>query len=117
MNILLKRLILILLASVLAAVSNYFIFGWYNIIPWALAALLIGFLTRSQKESLILGAFFGYFLFFVYIILGYCGKTDLQSFVKFIAFDILFSLLGSLAGVIGAFIGNFGRRFFFKADT
>jgi hypothetical protein len=108
----LKIFVLIALASLLAAISKYFVHGWYNIIPWVIATLLVGFLAQSRKRYIINGAVFGYFLFFIYIILAYSGKTDPMSLVKFIAFAVIFSLVGSLAGIAGSFIGNFIRRKF-----
>jgi len=90
----------------LSFLSNYYIKGWYNIIPWAIAALLIGYFSGSRRDAIINGAIFGYFLFLFYILLGYGGKTDAGSIMKFIAFNILFSLVGAIAGMIGAFIGN-----------
>jgi hypothetical protein len=56
------------------------------------------------------GAIFGYFLFLVYILIGYGGKTDMKSIITITIFSLLFSLIGSVAGISGAFIGNFARK-------
>jgi hypothetical protein len=110
MKPILKRFVIVAVAIILAAISIYFIKGWFNVIPWALAAIFLGYLSPARKETIINGALFGYFLFLVYIILGYAGKTDTGSLIKFILFALLFSLIGSLAGIIGTLVGNFVKR-------
>jgi hypothetical protein len=101
-----KILIIIAAGALLAAISNYFITGWYNIIPWAIAALLVGWLSETRRKSILNGAVFGYVLFLVYIWQGYSGKTDAGSMLKFVAFDAGFSLVGAVAGVVGAVVGS-----------
>jgi uncharacterized membrane protein (UPF0136 family) len=71
-------------AVALGIVSYYFVQGWYNIIPWAIAALMVGYFSKNRRYSIINGAVFGYFLFLVYILVGYSGKTDTNSIIKFI---------------------------------
>ncbi|WP_096350783.1 hypothetical protein [Mucilaginibacter gotjawali] len=84
----------------------YLIYGWYNVFPWAIVALIIGYTGKNRRDGIINGAIFGYFLFLVYIYAGYKGRTDTSAMAKFILFDALFSLVGAFAGAIGAFIGN-----------
>jgi hypothetical protein len=105
-----KRIIVIACAILLAVISNYFIAGWYNIIPWSIAAIILGYLNLDRKGALINGALFGYFLFFVYILLGYGGKTDAISILRILLFAVLFSLIGAAAGIIGSLIGNYISR-------
>jgi len=106
MNNLATKLFIMAVAIGLSFLSYKLINGWYNVIPWAIAALLIGYFSGSRRMAIINGAIFGYILFLVYILLGYQGKTDTASIVKFIAFNLLFSLAGAIAGVIGAFMGD-----------
>ena len=101
-----KILVVIVAAATLATVSNYFFTGFYNIIPWSVAALIIGFAADSRRDIIITGAVFGYVLFVVYIWLGYNGKTDTGSMEKFALFDAAFSLVGGGCGIVGAFIGR-----------
>ena len=105
-----KRIAIILTSLLLGIISFYLFVGWYNIIPWTIVALLIGYLTSKRKDTIINGALFGYFLFLTYIITGYKGNMDKSSVVKFVLFLILFSLIGAIAGIIGALIGNFIRK-------
>jgi hypothetical protein len=109
MNYKLKHIIIIAGAILLGVFSNFYIVGWYNIIPWIIAALIIGYLSKGRKDTMINGALFGYFLFVAYILSGYNGKTDTVSILKFILFCLAFSLLGAAAGLVGTFIGNFIR--------
>ena len=89
----------------LGLLSYYLINGWYNVIPWAAAAVLTGYLCNTRKGSLINGAIFGYFLFLSYIIVGYRGHMDAGSLAKFGVFTVLFSLVGSAIGLVGGFGG------------
>ena len=81
------------------------IYGWINLIPWAIAVLLIGYLSKTKKASLINGAVFGYFLFVSYIFFGYKGNTALGPYTTFIFFMLGFSLIGAFAGLIGSYVG------------
>jgi uncharacterized membrane protein (UPF0136 family) len=101
-----KKLLPAASAVLLSILSYYFVKGWYNVIPWAIAAIIVGYLSQNRRASIINGAVFGYFLFLVYILLGYAGKTDTASILTFILFTLLFSLVGSIACVAGAFVGN-----------
>ncbi|HEY2583020.1 MAG TPA: hypothetical protein VGI43_14500 [Mucilaginibacter sp.] len=105
-----KRLVIVATAIILGIISCYFFVGWYNVIPWAIAALIIGLTSKNRRDSLINGAIFGYILFLLYIFIGYKGKTDVSVVFHFILFDILFSFLGAVAGAVGALLGNLLRR-------
>jgi len=99
------------LAGLLLGFITYrFLYGWYDVFPWAVVALIIGYISKSRRDSIINGAIFGYFLFLVYIYLGYRGKTDLNGTIRFILFDMFFSLVGAIAGGVGAFIGNWVKK-------
>jgi len=101
-----KKIIIGLFGVLIGLITFYFMYGWYDVFPWAVAVLIIGYTSKSRRSSIINGAIFGYFLFLVYIFAGYRGKTDAGSMIKFILFDMLFSLVGSLACAVGAFVGN-----------
>jgi hypothetical protein len=101
-----KKIIIGLSGVLVSLVTFYFMYGWYDVFPWAVAAFIIGYTGKNRRGSLVNGAIFGYFLFLVYIFAGYKGKTDAGSMIKFILFDIFFSLVGSLACAFGAFVMN-----------
>ena len=107
-----KKLLIGLAGLVLGLATYYLLYGWYDLFPWGIAALIIGYTSENRRNSVINGAIFGYFLFLVYIFLGYKEKTDTGSMIHFFLFDMAFSLVGSVAGVIGAFIGNYFKKKF-----
>jgi hypothetical protein len=107
-----KKILAGLSGILLGLISYYYFYGWYDIFPWAIAALIIGYTSENRRSSLINGGIFGYFLFLVYIFAGYKNKTGTSGFIYFILFDLFFSLVGSIAGIVGAFIGNFFKRKF-----
>jgi hypothetical protein len=104
------KLITIFLAILIAIISYYFLEGWFNIFPWTIFTLLIGFFSLGKREMIFNGALFGYFLFLSYIIIGYKGNFDKTSIMKFILFALTFSLVGAIAGIIGALIGSFFKN-------
>lgn len=100
------HIILVMAVGVLLAVGSfYYLAGWYNVVPWAIVSLIIGYRCNSIKQSLLLGAVFGYFLFLAYIFWSYSGKPDTPSLEKFILFDVGFSLIGAVVGAGGSFAG------------
>ena len=101
---------IIVISLLLGALSIFLFTGWYNIIPWSMALMLLGYLSPSRKGSLKSGAVFGYFLFFGYILVGYRGKLDASSLARFSLLLIGFSLLGAICGMAGAFLGHIFRR-------
>jgi hypothetical protein len=105
-----KKIIMGLFGVAVGIVTWYFMYGWYDVFPWAVAALIIGYTGKNRRESIINGAIFGYLLFLVYIYLGYRGKTDMASFFKFILFDVIFSLVGAICAVVGAYLGNLLKK-------
>jgi len=98
--------VIIVAAVAMAAVSNYFITGYYNLVPWVIIGFLIGFIGETRRNTIIFGAVLGYVLFLVYIYLQYHGKTDLKSMTIFMTIDMLFSLVGGGCGLVGALIGR-----------
>jgi hypothetical protein len=74
-------------------------------IPWAIIAILTGYLSPAKKDAIINGILFGYFLFLTYILIGYEGKMDSNSVRRIVLFSIAFSLVGGAAGFIGSAIG------------
>lgn len=106
----LQIIIVIAVAILLAIGSFYYLAGWYNVIPWAIVSLIIGYNCKTTRSSLLAGAIFGYFLFLTYIFMGYTGNIDSASMLRFILFDVAFSLIGAAIGAGGAFGGFWARK-------
>ena len=109
MGILLKRLLIMSVAILLAVLCNGTFVGWLNIVPWALAAIIVGQISINCWDVVINGALLGSLLFGAYIICGYKGNTDTNSIMGFSLYLIPLSIIGGLAGVAGAFIGYYIR--------
>jgi len=104
-----KRLPFIVAAIVLGFLSSRFVVGWYTTIPWVIATPIVGYLSKTRRDSLINGGLFGYVLFLSYTSSVYRGKTDAKSILLFIGFTLVFSLVGAIAGVVGGFVGNWSK--------
>ena len=107
-----RRLAIVITGVVVGLASYYFLLSlaWFNVMPWAIVTLIIGYLSNGRKDIILNGGLFGYTLFVVYILIGYEGKMDAESIRKILSFSLLFSLVGAAAGIIGAFIGNFIKK-------
>jgi len=69
---------------------------WATLIPWALGALSVGALCRSQREALIVGAAYGFVLGFSFMIAGYNGTDPVAGKVPF------FAIIGIVSAAFGA---------------
>ena len=106
-----KIRLLTVFSSIALGILSYLLFSsWYNIIPWMIAGVLVGFLILNRKQALINGALYGYFLFLSYVFIGYRGNQQTSQVIHFILVTLLYSLIGAIAGIVGAFIGNFILR-------
>jgi len=100
-----RILIIIVAGGVLGALSYFYLNGWYNVIPWAIASVFIGYKSSTMRSALIGGAVFGYVLFLVYTYVGYNGKNDLHGYIRFVLIDLGLSFIGAIVGVAGCFAG------------
>ena len=100
-----RILVIIIIAGLIGIGSYYYINGWYNEIPWAIASLIIGYRSDSARNSIINGLIFGYVLFLIYTYVGSAAKMDAGNYLHFILVDILLSLIGAIVGAAGSFAG------------
>src|ERR1700743_1993002 len=101
MKSIIPKLIAAVTGVLVGIASYYLINGWYNVIPWAVAAFFVGYFSKTRSNALVNGAVFGYFLFLAYIYIGYQGKTNTPALLKFILFDVGFSIVGAVIGLLG----------------
>ena len=104
------KIAIVILAILLAIISYYVFVGWFNVVPWAIVVLIIGYTCSRNRDAVVKGSLFGYFLFITYILIGYKGNMDDSGIIKIVLFSIFFSLVGAVAGAIGSLIGYFIRR-------
>jgi len=115
METMMKKIIMSLLGVALGIATYYFMYGWYDVFPWAVVALIIGYTSNIRRDSIINGSVFGYVLFLVYVFLGYKNKTGIEGMIRFVVFDMLFSLVGAICGAVGAYLGNLVKKRFGKS--
>lgn len=78
-----------------------------SLIPWAIAGLIVGWFAKSKKQSLVVGAIYGFFLSFVFMVAGYNGTRPL---IQVIPFFIGLGIFGALCGLVLSFIGCSTRK-------
>ena len=100
-----RILVIIIIAGLIGIGSYYYINGWYNEIPWAIAALVIGYRSDTVRNSIINGVIFAYVLFLVYTYVDSAAKMDAGNYLRFILVDVLLSLIGAIVGAAGSFAG------------
>lgn len=82
--------------------SKMLFLQWITLIPWGLGALIIGYLSKTKKQSLVDGSLYGFFLGFIFMIGQYNG-TD--SLITKVLFFVILGLVTALCSTIAGFIG------------
>ena len=82
--------------------------GGLTLLPWAVAALLIGWLSRDAKLAFVNGAIYGFVLSFVFMLAGYEGNEVVAK----LPFFVLLGLFGGVCGLIWAWLGRLLRARF-----
>lgn len=72
------------------------------LVPWGVAAIIIGYFSRKGKAAIINGAVFAFLTSFIFLVKGYTGV--MHVYTKFPGFFAL-SLFGALLGLIASFGG------------
>jgi len=102
-NSTLKFLISLLLGVVIGLIGG----SVYMLIVWIIAGILLGLIASSGKQLLLMGALYGFFLLFCFMISGYSGSQSLVS--RFPAFAVL-GLGGAVGGIFLVSVGYLIRR-------
>jgi hypothetical protein len=77
--------------------------GGLTLLPWAVAALLIGWLCRDARLALANGSLYGFVLSFIFMLAGYEGN----ELVDKLPFFVLLGIFGGVCGLIWAGLGRF----------
>jgi hypothetical protein len=88
--------------------------GWLTVIPWGIAALIVGYVSLNLRQALLPGLVFGFFLGFVFMIGGYSGSDPLLT--KLLPFVVI-GAVTAVVGAIVALVGSFGRQFVRRGPT
>jgi hypothetical protein len=99
----------ILIASVVGMLCGFlstraFLIGWWNILFWGAAGIVIGFFARGRKEIMWSGLYFGFFLSLSFLFSGFQGTPD--KLPVFSLFAIFLSIIGALGGWLAVFLGS-----------
>ncbi|MDQ6771296.1 MAG: DUF6518 family protein [Gemmatimonadota bacterium] len=100
----LKQVVALIVGAVVgAAEPRYVGLGPYCLIPWGVAALLLG-LWGNKREALKSGAIYGFALSFAFLVAGYNGTASLMSRFPFFA---ILSLFGAVCGLALSATGHY----------
>jgi hypothetical protein len=76
-----------------------------TLIPWAVAAVVVGSISRDRRQALASGAAYGFALGFSFIAFDYSGADPLLAKIPF------FAILGVVSAVFGAALSLAGQWF------
>ncbi len=82
--------------------------GIWTLVPWALAAIAIGYWC-GKRHAMLSGAVFGFALSFAFMLFNYTGSAPVMS--RFPGFALL-GLVGAACATVLAFVGSSARARF-----
>jgi hypothetical protein len=88
--------------------KTFFAHSWLALVPWGIAGVLVGFIPKQQKQRLLAGALYGFFLCLTFLLAGFQG--DRAKLPSFALLALLLSFVGALCGVALAYISTQIRR-------
>ncbi len=77
-----------------------------SLIPWGLAGLFLGYLSKDRKAAILNGALYGFSLSYTFMIAGYTGHQPLVT--RLVPF-MIFGLFGAVCGLLLSLIGREGK--------
>lgn len=101
-------------ALVMAFISAKFLFNGSvaNIAPWGILAFATAFVASNMRQSLILGAIFGFVVSYAFLWFDNTGEKTLYTVLILIPLIVLPALFGALCGLALAWLGWLTRRLF-----
>ena len=105
-NVLLA-LMAIALGLVLGFAPFYLQMGWFSLIPWVLAGIALGYVSRRDTAAAIRGALYGFVLTMTFLIAGYAGSAPVYRRLLFFA---ICSVFGAICGRLATAAGIALRR-------
>ena len=87
--------------------SRLLFLGWATLIPWGVAALVVGGISKDWRQALVGGAAYGFALGFTFTAAGYGGADPLLSKVPFFA---IFGVVSAAFGVALSLAGQWLSR-------
>jgi 4-hydroxybenzoate polyprenyltransferase len=75
---------------------------WLTLLPWGIAAVLVGYSSATRRSAVADGAAFGFALGFVFIAAGYAGSAPILARLPFFAaLGVVSAVAGLVASVVG----------------
>jgi hypothetical protein len=115
--ILSRRALLVIGAGiVMAFISARFLFNGsiLNVVPWGILAFATAFVAANKRQSLILGAIFGFVVSYAFLWFDNSGSKTLSSVLILIPVVVAPALFGALCGLTMAWLGWTLRQVFSK---
>jgi hypothetical protein len=83
--------------------SRLILLQWATLIPWGIAGLAVGAISRDRRQALVAGALYGFALGLTFMAAGYGGSEPLLTRVPF------FAIIGVVCAPFGAALGLVGQ--------
>lgn len=75
------------------------------VIPWGILAILIAFLAKSKRESLLLGGLFGFVISYSYLWFNDTSSYTAKKIIFLALLIIVPAAFGLLCGLLGSWLG------------
>jgi hypothetical protein len=110
-----KSIVAIVIGSALGVIGARVLFvgSWLSLVPWTIVGLGLGAWCVGLEWTWV-GALFGFFVSFVFMLSGYAGTASLLSRVPFFA---ILGAFGAVCGFVLAFVGSFAKRMLGRLRT
>jgi hypothetical protein len=98
-----RRLVALLGAGLGLLASLMHSLQWLTLLPWVIAAVLVGYPSATRRSAAVDGAAFGFAPGFVFIAAGYAGSARILARLPFFAaLGVVSAVTGLVASVVGA---------------
>jgi hypothetical protein len=103
-----KSIVAIVVGSALGVIGSRVLFvgSWLSLVPWTIVGLALGAWCVGREWAWV-GALYGFFISFVFMVSGYAGTASVVSRLPFFA---ALGVFGAVCGLILGFLGSMARR-------
>jgi uncharacterized protein with PQ loop repeat len=83
----------------------------FILVPWTVAALILGYFSKKTNEAALNGFLFGFFASFMFMVHGYSGSAPI---IHAIPLFLGLGIFGGLCGLVLSFLSFFLKNKFKK---
>jgi hypothetical protein len=107
-SVMTKPIVAIVVGSALGVIGSRVLFvgSWLSLVPWTIVGLALGAWCVGREWTWV-GALYGFFISFVFMVSGYSGTASLVSRLPFFAG---LGAFGAICGLVLTFAGFIARR-------